>query len=421
MRRGALILGLVVSLVLAGCAPAATATPTLPPPTLTATPLPPTPTGTPSPLPTATGTATPVPPTATPTDTAVPPTATASATPPRLNPLTGRPAADPALLDRVPLAVKIAHFPRRVREAQAGLSLADNVWEHYAEGGTTRFTAIFLGQTPERMGNVRSARLIDIHLGYAYRALVVASGSSSGTLSRFREAGLYDRLIAEATGYKGCPVLCREESAAVTTDRLFTSGPALWALADNLGLSGTAGLEGFTFAEAAPAGGEAAPTIHIDWHINNTVAEWRYDAANNRYDRWIDSDAMPELARHVDTLTGAPLTAENVVILFVSYVPSNIWEEDGGARHYSYDVLLAGAGEGRLFRDGRMWEITWEREDVSSGLPRLRDAAGQPIALRPGVTWFVALDPDSAMRFEAGTFYARSRVPDASALPTATP
>jgi hypothetical protein len=376
-----------------------------------------------SPAPSATASGTLAPPAATPTTTTLPPTAipTASHTPPALNPLTGLPVANPAVLDRIPLAIKIAHFPRRVRAAQVGLSLADNVWEHYAEGGTTRFTGIFLSQTPERIGNVRSARLIDIHLGYAYQALVVASGSSSGTFARFREAGLYDRLIAEATGYKGCPVLCREEDASITADKLFTSAAALWALADDLGLNGPQSLAGFTFAEAAPPGSELASTIHIDWHLNNTVAEWRYDPAARRYDRWIDTDAMPTLAPHVDTLTGQPLAAENVVIILASYVPSNIWEEDGGARHYSYDVLFTGEGEGRLFRDGQMWPLTWERAEVTSGLPRLLDQAGQPIALRPGLTWFMVLDPDSTTSFTGGVFQARSRVPDASALPTATP
>jgi hypothetical protein len=215
--------------------------------------------------------------------------------------------------------------------------------------------------------------------------------------------------------------LCREESAAVTTDKLFTSAPALWALAAELGLPGAADLAGLTFAEAAPAGGAPAETIHLDFQVNNTVTEWRYSPTRRRYDRWIDTAAMPELAPHVDTLNGQSLTADTVVVLFASYVPSNIWEEDGGTRHYSYDVLLAGSGPGRLFRDGQMYEITWTRAEVTSGLPQLLDAAGQPVPLRPGQTWFEVLDPDSPTRFEAGLFYARSKVPDASAAPTATP
>ena len=144
------------------------------------------------------------------------------------------PLSDPAALDRRPLAIKVANFPRRVRAAQTGLSQADNVWEHYAEGGTTRFTAIFLSQGPDRIGNVRSARLIDTYLGQAYQAMLVASGSSDGTLARLRQTDFYKRVIAEATGYHGCPILCREAPASQTTDKLFTSAPAVWDLATSL-------------------------------------------------------------------------------------------------------------------------------------------------------------------------------------------
>jgi hypothetical protein len=416
---------LLAALLLGACAPVSTPQPTgaatsaptdTPPPPTAATSA----AHTSATAPDASATAAPA------TETApasLPPTGTP--TPAALNPLTGLAVDDPAVLERRPLAIKVAHFPRHVRAAQVGLSLADNVWEHYAEGGTVRFTAIFLSQAPERIGNVRSARLIDIHLGYAYSAMVIASGSSTGTLNRFREAGLYDRLIAEATGYRGCPILCREASASVTTDKLFTNAPALWDLATNLGLNGPQDLSGFTFDEAVPARGEAAATVHIDFQLNNTITEWRYNAGTQRYERWVDSvetaAGAPNLAPHVDTLTGEALTAANVVVLYAPYIPSNIWEEDGGTRHYSYDVVLTGSGPARLFRDGQMYTLTWERAETSSGLPRLLDASGQPVAFRPGNTWFEVLDPDSPTTFAAGVFQARSKVPDASALPTATP
>ena len=110
-----------------------------------------------------------------------------------------------------------------------------------------------------------------------------------------------------------------------------------------------------------------------------------------------------------------------MVVIYAPYIPSNIWEEEGGTRHYSYDVVLTGSGPARLFRDGQMYALTWERADTDSGLPRLLDANGQPVALKPGNTWFEVLDPDSPTTFAEGRFQARSKVPDASALPTATP
>lgn len=425
----AVLIKLLLAALLAGaCAPAAT--PTDPGPAFTPTSAVTPPSATPAP---ASATAPPEP-TATaapPTPTEPAPTATATTppsatpTPAALNPLTGLAVADPAVLDRRPLAIKVAHFPRQVRAAQAGLSLADNVWEHYAEGGTVRFTAIYLSQAPERIGNVRSARLIDVHLGYAYSAMIVASGSSTGTLNRLRDAGLYERVIAEATGYRGCPVLCREAAETATTDNLFTSAPALWDLTTELGLNGPQDLSGFSFDAAVPPGGEAADTAHFDFHLNNTITEWRYDAATNRYARWVDtpqtSAAGQNLAPHVDALTGEALTAANVVVIYAPYIPSNIWEEDGGARHYSYDVVLTGSGPARLFRDGQMYTLTWERAETTSGLPRLVDAAGQTVPYQPGNIWFEVLDPDSPTTFADGRFQARSKVPDASALPTATP
>jgi hypothetical protein len=339
------------------------------------------------------------------------PTATTTPAPLPTNPLTGLPLADPAALQRRPLAIKIAHFPRGVRLDQVGLSLADNVWEHYAEGGVTRFTAVFLSEAPQRIGNVRSARLIDTHLGQAYQAILVTSGSSSGVMARMRETDFYDRIIAEYTGYSGCPLLCREEAASVSSNKLFTSAPAVWALAEELGLGHPEDLAGFEFDPEPPAGGQAAEMVHIDFHVNHTVTEWRYSADRRLYERWIDTDRMPELAPHLDAANGQALAAANVVVIFAPYLTSNVHEVEGGRVSFSYDVPLYGSGPALLFRDGRMYELTWQRDPDAGGLPRLVDEAGQPIAYRPGVTWFEVLDPDSPQRFEDGRFYARSRVP----------
>jgi hypothetical protein len=327
-----------------------------------------------------------------------------------LNPLTGLVVSDPATLERRPLAIKVAHFPRRVREHQLGLSFADNVWEHYAEGGVTRFTALFLSQAPEKVGNVRSARLIDAILGDAYQAMLVASGSSTGTMNRLRENDdLYRRVIAEATGYADCPLLCREEPASETTDKLFTSPAALWDLAAELGLNGRQDLSGFAFDAEPPSGGVPVTTVHIDFQLNNTVAEYRYDADAHTYARWIDTPSLPELAPHVDALNGQPLTTPNIVVLYVTHIPSNVRETER-TRYFSYDILMTGSGPALLFRDGQMYAAMWVRGD--EGLPRMVDASGEVVPFRPGVIWFDVLSTDSPTRVEAEQFYARFRAPN---------
>lgn len=103
------------------------------------------------------------------------------ALPPNVKPFTGLVVSDLASLHRRPLTIKISHFPRYVRP-QAGLQAADLVFEHYAEGGTARFTAIFYVNAPERVGPVRSARLIDTVIPEMVDGALVTSGSSSGTM-----------------------------------------------------------------------------------------------------------------------------------------------------------------------------------------------------------------------------------------------
>jgi hypothetical protein len=88
-----------------------------------------------------------------------------------VNPLTGLIAADPSVLNRRPIDVKISNAPPLVRP-QAGIGAADIVYEHYAEGGLTRFSAVFYGQAPERVGSIRSARLIDYEVVPMYQGML---------------------------------------------------------------------------------------------------------------------------------------------------------------------------------------------------------------------------------------------------------
>lgn len=340
----------------------------------------------------------------------------ATATPPLINPLTGLVVSDSAVLDRRPLAVKIAHFPRSVRP-QYGLAEADNVWEHYAEGGVTRFTAIFLSQAPDKIGNVRSARFVDATLGEAYQAMLVASGSSQGVFNRLRKTDFFNRVIAEATGYT-CPILCREESESVTTNKLFTSAPQLWQLTTKLGLNGRQSLAGFVFDPQPKPGGVAATTVHIDFQFDNTVVEWRYEPVTQTYSRWVDTAHLPDLAPHTDAATGQQIAAANVVILYAAHLPTDDLEGENGL-YFSYDIQLTGSGPAKIFRGGAEYEAMWTR--AATGLPRFVNAVGQPAPFKPGQTWFEIVTPDSPTALTNNVFTVRFKAPYLRRGVTATP
>ena len=104
--------------------------------------------------------------------------------PDTVSPFTGLTVDDPARLNRMAAAVKISNSP--IVRPQSGLSKADVVVEHLAEGGITRFTAIFHSEDAERIGSVRSARLIDLEIPALFDAFLVYSGAS-GEVSRLIE------------------------------------------------------------------------------------------------------------------------------------------------------------------------------------------------------------------------------------------
>jgi hypothetical protein len=331
--------------------------------------------------------------------TPLPPAGSSSATfsvsgpdtyPSNVNPLTGQ-IVDPAQVQRMPVAVKISNFPYSARP-QSGLSLADLVFEHLAEAGLTRFTAVFLQNDAARVGSIRSARYIDTEIAPMFGALLVTSGSSLGTLQHIRANPWFHganiwRLVSEETSYV-CPPLCR--ATANDTNTLFASTRDLRAATAAKAGPDSRGQSGFAFSAAVPASGPAAGNLLVDFSSAAHV-EWRYDAAANVYARWQDKDPSGELAAHIDALTNTPITARNVVVLFVNHQNNFVPEDfrDGG--NCGLEIQLWTVGPAKIFRDGHLFEGRWHRDSSTSWHLRLEDNSGNSLPLSPGNTWFAVV------------------------------
>jgi len=350
-----------------------------------------------------------------------------------VNPLTGQ-LVDPALVNRMPIAAKIANFPYAVRP-QSGLALADLVFEHQAEAGVTRFTAVFLQNDPAEIGSIRSARFIDTEIAPMFGAMLVTSGSSIGTMTHLRSsdwflgANLW-RLVSEETSY-GCPALCRQQSiytTTVDTNSLFVYPDVLRqtvaARTGNTALPQS----GFVFAGAAPAGGAPVNEVAIDFSSAAHVV-YRYAADTGGYTRWQDNDPSGELVVHLDALTNAPITTANVVVLYVNHQNNFVPEDfrDGG--NCGLEIQLWTIGPAKIFRDGQMYEGLWRR-DESTGLKlRLEDGDGNPLALKPGNTWFGMVVLTAVAELNGSTYHVTNHVLDtrsecpipATETPTVTP
>lgn len=338
------------------------------------------PTPTHAPVPTATPppTFTPLPTlTLTPTPEFTP---TPTPLPENVNPLTGEVMSDATLLERVPVAIKISNWPGQYVRPQAGINSADLIFEHYNEGWfASRWTAIYLGKDPERVGPCRSGRLIDLHLPAIYKAVLGCSGFSDGVLALVKDSDLYPDRVASPSVGVGAPVFYRDFSRDVPLEHTMYTSPALlrdWAA--ERGVGGRQELEGMVFSEEPTVEGEPASYVLIPYR--SLDAEWRYDRVSGRYVRW--SDGGP----HTDALDGQQLSAANVVVLYVPHWDTDIIEEPHSGA-LSIEFALWHSNRAVIFRDGMridaFWQH-WEREDMLT----LTDEDGDPIPLKVGNTFF---------------------------------
>ena len=316
-------------------------------------------------------------PTATPEPTGTP---EPTANPANINPLTGLAVEDVSRLERRPVAIKISNSPAIVRP-QAGLSHADVVFEHEAEVRLTRFTAIFYGEDAEKVGSVRSVRLIDLEIPAMFRAFFAFSGASPGIVQRIKESDFADRVLSPdpnwtTEGFKRIP-----QAGRAYEYTLFTDTYTLWKIAEEKGWNSRQDLRCWTFAADPPDGGQPATRLTLVYHPQYISTGYTYDAEVGGYRRSILGEP------HTEELTGEQLVADNVVVLYANHLPTDIVEDITGSQPlYSIEIQLWGDGPMQLFRDGRMYEGRWVRPHRED-LVRFVDGAGRPIPLKPGHTW----------------------------------
>lgn len=337
-----------------------------------------------------TNTSLPVTPSSTPQPT---PTSTATPTPsptpdPNLNPFTGL-TIDPANAKRIPILIKVSNSPE-VRP-QTGLALADVVVEHYTEGGITRFTALYHTNLPDKVGSVRSCRLIDIELPVIFGAGIVCSGTSGGTRQEIQKSISWANSggdvrktvwIVGDLGYfecqqaAGCKLPMYRTNVAYPPHNLFASTHNALKELDSRGLDQPTQFNSWLFTPEAPDGGKVVSSVDIPY-TSGTV-NWTYDAAQSSWVRSISK--VP----HRDTVTGKQLTSTNVAVLYVNHVQTLIVEDVGGS--HSIQIQLWGDGPAQVFRDGKVYTGRWQRTGNALGL-RLVDNDGKIIPFKPGNTW----------------------------------
>lgn len=349
--------------------PSITLTPSLTPtdtPSLTST-FTPTPTFTPSPTPTDTPTPTPTP---------IGP----FSYPEGINPLTGMKYPDDAAAQRRTLIVKISNYPPIVRP-QTGVNSADVVFEVEAEGGVTRFAALYRSVIPPLVGSVRSARLLDLELPVMYNALLAYSGTSEPIQTAILASEIVFQYFSPLKGDNENAGFFRiertgENAGLPLEHTMFLQPGTLYELATRRNVNTGYQARGFAFNETPDPNGLPANDIFIDWY-GQTDARWQYDPETGRYLRYTDGVA------HIDKADGQQLWADNLVIIQVEHTDMFV-----GTNYESLEIALWDQGPAVLVRDGQYYQGFWRRKDREPG-SALQVIYGNnvPMMMKPGRTW----------------------------------
>lgn len=261
---------------------------------------------------------------------------------------------------------------------QSGLTQAEVVFEAVAEGGITRFLALFQINRPDYLGPVRSARPYYLDFLLPFDAPLGHAGGSPDALAQIKALGVKDLdQFANAGAYQ-------RVSSRFAPHNLYTSMDKIDALMNQKGFTTSTFTSWPRKAEAA----SAAPTAKsIDFNISSFLynPHWDYDAATNSYKR--SEGGKP----HTDEKSGAQISPKVVLALTMGKGLA------ADRLHSTYNT--SGSGHLYVFQDGVVTEGTWSKGDHKDPFT-FKDAAGQPLKLNPGQTWLSIVDANSKVSFK---------------------
>ncbi len=327
---------------------------------------------------------------------------------------------------RRPMGVMIEnHLDSR---PQSGLSRADIIYEAVAEGGITRFLALYYcaaAASDVTIGPIRSARVyfIDWISEYGEKPLYVHFGGANNictnredpacTESGTKRPGVVDpRVMAieklvdmgwrhssgnalDGGANAGAPAIVRnqyrisetpaawEHSAVGSTDLLFELGV-------KRGFAGgwKKNFESWNFSEDKPVISSKANSISFNFWSNKKDydVEWKYDERTNSYLRFNGGKT------HTDWEFDKPqLSAKNVLIMFV--------KEEGPVdeeKHLYYETI--GTGDIILFQNGEVIKGTWEKPSQFART-KFYDDSGREVSFVRGLIWIEALPKGNKVNY----------------------
>lgn len=266
---------------------------------------------------------------------------------------------------RRPVAVIIDNHPD-ARPA-TGLSEADVVYETLAEGGITRFLAVYQTKAPEDVGPVRSARVYFNELAAEWGAIYAHVGGNSDALAALK-AGKYPGL-ANADQYFYEPYFHRVRTRPAPHN-VHTSINQLHQLATDNHWNTQTGVTPWVYQEPGLRDSSKKQAITIPFSTAKYTVSYTYDPLKNAYIRKLGGVAATD--------GGIVIAPTNVLIQFAQSFPTET-DTIGSVSFY-----LDQGGKATILSNGTAVKGIWKK---IAGRTRFYTETGAEVTLAPGQTW----------------------------------
>lgn len=272
---------------------------------------------------------------------------------------------------------------------QSGLSQADLVYEALAEGGITRFLAVYQTEDVTSIGPVRSARTYFNDWAQELKAVYVHVGGNSDALYYIKQgiAG-----VSDADQFFNDPYFLRIISRPMPHNT-YTSTVRLQALAKARKFDLTPSYESYLFKDdQASVSSEVQNTISIDFSLPAFTVSWTYDSVSNSYVRYLAGK------KAVDVGNNSEIKAKNVIIQRVANWP------------VESDTILAismgtrDGGDAEFYLDGKKILGSWKYINGRTKFFKKTIVLGREIntemEFNRGKMWIEIVPPDRAVTSE---------------------
>ena len=293
------------------------------------------------------------------------------------SPLSGMYAAEEVVEQRV-VAVMFDNHPRA--RWQAGLKDAEIVYEFPVEAPYTRYLGLYLINSPESIGPVRSSRPYFVTKALEFDAVYVRVGGSQQAIKDVRNLK-----IADIDAMSSSNKVFWRKSHKKAPNNLYTSMEIIRQTQEEKNYNLTGEYEGFKFySDDTNIQGDEARSILINYFNNNT-SKFTYDEDKKVYTREKDGEL------HIDESDKSEITAKNIIIQEVSV---RVIDNEG-----RLDLGLIGEGTGKYITNGNSIDIKWSKDSRESKTYYYNNV-GNEIMLNPGTTWIQVVDTKSSIVIE---------------------